>query len=208
MLELRNVKVYLNQTSLFHINLNVSQGEVVTIMAPSGAGKSTLLSCIVGQLPVAFSFSGSIVLNEQEITSIPTERRQIGLMFQSPLLFPHMTVAQNIAFGMSESKNERNRWIAQQLTQLGLSGFADRYPNTLSGGQQSKVALLRLLANKPKAVLLDEPFNSLDEENKAHTREWVISTLRQANIPVIMVTHDKNDAHAINSEIVLLENAC
>ena len=204
MLELKHVCIQRNDTTIVSINETVAAGDVLTIMGASGSGKSSLLNWIVGQLPEQLSATGSLLLNGKVLDKINTEQRNIGLMFQQPLLFPHMTVAENVLFGMK--KQRKRSEVSRLLDSLGLQGFEQRQPDTLSGGQQSRVALVRLLASEPKAVLLDEPFSNLDSETRVKTREFVLSTLHEANIPVILVTHDQQEADAVSGKTVRLQH--
>tara|TARA_R110002073_G_scaffold44217_4_gene122783 strand:- start:731 stop:1360 length:630 start_codon:yes stop_codon:yes gene_type:complete len=200
-LELRDVAIALDGKRLLEIDCRVGPGEVLTVMGPSGSGKSSLLSYIAGFLAPAFQASGNVVVNGNEITALPAERRRIGLLFQDPLLFPHLSIAGNLRFAVPKQSNDKNRLIQQGLADIGLSGFDDRDPGTLSGGQRSRVALLRLLLSTPNAVLLDEPFSKLDTQLRQEIRTLVFDRLRASGLPTILVTHDQADADAASGRI-------
>ncbi|WP_242698660.1 ATP-binding cassette domain-containing protein [Alteromonas sp. 5E99-2] len=207
MLELQNVKIYQNGKVILSVNEQVEPGQFLTIMGRSGSGKSTLLNWIAGQLSSDFNAKGSLILNGKRLDNVATERRQIGLMYQDALLFPHMTVEQNIAFGMKQQMNKK-QIIHDYLQSVDLEGLGERMPDSLSGGQQSRVSLLRLMASEPKAILLDEPFSNLDEEVKITTRQFVLDQLKQTSVPVVMVTHDKEDANAVSGKLISLNSSC
>ncbi len=205
MLEINNLNISVGDKTLIEVNANVKNGEILSIMGPSGSGKSTLLSWIIGQLSNDFTATGSLVLNGKDITHLSTEKRSIGLMFQDPVLFPHLSVFDNIGYGIKGSKKQKRDRIHALLSNVNLEGFADRMPNTLSGGQQSRIALLRLIASEPDAVLLDEPFSNLDARNKHHTRDFVFEHLTHAKIPIILVTHDQEDVKAVDGNLITFE---
>ena len=149
-------------------------------MGPSGSGKSTLLSYVIGLLPPAFSATGKVVLNGRDLTHLPAEKRKVGILFQDEMLFPHLSVAQNLAFGLPshvKPRAERQRRVEQALDEIGLSGFGSRDPETLSGGQKARVALMRMLLAEPEALLLDEPFSRLDAALRDHVRKLVFERL-------------------------------
>ncbi|MCL4127790.1 UNVERIFIED_CONTAM: hypothetical protein GTU68_038091 [Idotea baltica] len=177
-------------------------------MGPSGVGKSTLLAFITGTLTPIFKGMGQILLDGEDITNQPPHRRHIGILFQDDLLFPHMSVGANLAFGMSAggSKADRRAVIDESLADVGLEGYADRDPATLSGGQKARVALVRMLLSNPKALLLDEAFSRLDAELRAQVRDLVFQTAKARALPVLMVTHDADDAAAAGGIILELES--
>lgn len=183
-------------TALVRLTALIPPGQVLTIMGPSGSGKSTLLAALIGALPPGFSATGQITLNGADITARPTQSRQIGLLFQDDLLFPHLSVAQNLGFGLKPggTKADRTARINAALTTMDLTGFGPRDPATLSGGQRARVALARTLLAEPKALLLDEPFSRLDQSLRAQIRKLVFAQSR--SLPVILVTHDPEDARA------------
>ncbi|MBL4927944.1 ATP-binding cassette domain-containing protein [Fuscibacter oryzae] len=203
-LHLESLTVRRGTDVLAQLNLTIRPGEVLTLMAPSGAGKSMLLQALIGALPPGFSASGHIVLNGRKVTGLPTAARRIGLLFQDDMLFPHLSVGQNLQFGLAPggSKAQRRSRIEQGLAAAGLSGFAARDPATLSGGQRARVALLRALLAEPQALLLDEPFARLDANLRAQIRQATFDATR--NLPVILVTHDQSDAVAAGGPVLSL----
>ena len=211
-LELRSLSVTtLQDVGLFEpVDIVVASGEVACVMGPSGVGKSTLLNAIGGHLSSHFSVTGKVLLNGQEVTHKPVAERQIGILFQDPLLFPHLTVGDNLAFGLSSNvvgaKNRRAQ-IEQALEQAQLHDFYDRNPATLSGGQQSRVALMRALLAEPQALLLDEPFSKLDLELRHTMREFLLAQARNRHIPVLLATHEPAEAKAVNGPIIILQPA-
>lgn len=195
-LELDNLHIQKQGTSLFDpVTLMIAPGEIATIMGPSGCGKSTLLSAVSGSLDPVFTLTGNVRLNGREITSLPMEDRNIGLLFQDDLLFPHMDIGANLAFALRENVPglERRALVRQALESAGLSGFEKRDPASLSGGQKARVSLLRSLLARPGALLMDEPFSRLDQTLKAVIRTFVFSRIRDMNIPALLVTHDPGD---------------
>ena len=204
-LHLERIHIALDGKTLVELNESVAAGEVLTVMGPSGSGKSSLLAYIAGFLPAAFSAGGRIRLGEDDVSALPPESRRIGLLFQDPLLFPHLSVGGNLRFALPADTPDKDDIIEERLTAIGLSGFAPRDPATLSGGQKSRIALLRLLLSRPRAVLLDEPFSALDATLRAELREQVFSTLRTAQLPTILVTHDEQDATAAGGKVLHLK---
>lgn len=207
-LELQNVSLSVGSRQLLSLSCSVAPGEVITVMGASGTGKSTLLAFIAGFLGDAFTAEGRVLLAGKELNAVPAEKRRIGLLFQDALLFPHLSVAANLKFGLArkvgESPRERDLRIELALDAIGLAGFGDRDPASLSGGQQSRVALMRLLLSEPKAILLDEPFSNLDMQLREEIRTFTFDTLRAANVPAFLVTHDLADAQAAGGKIIAL----
>jgi putative thiamine transport system ATP-binding protein len=205
-LELHNVAIFLNDDALVRVDLQVPPGTIVTLMGPSGVGKSTLLAYIGGFLSRDFRASGSIVLNGRDVTGLPPERRRIGLLFQDALLLPHLSVAGNLLIGLHPSvKGEaRRRAVEEALAEVGLEGFADRDPATLSGGQAARIALMRTLLARPEALILDEPFSRLDLALRGQVRALVFAEARKYALPVLLVTHDPADAEAAGGPVVEL----
>lgn len=207
-LQLRNIEIRLGNKLLLAIDETVEPGQVLSIMGPSGSGKSSLLAYIGGFLDPAFSASGSVFLGETEITRLPPEERRTGLMFQDALLFPHMSVAQNLSFAIPASvrnHDERAKLVGNALMAAGLDLNGDRDPATLSGGQKSRVALLRVLLARPRALLLDEPFSKLDAELRQQIREFVFKEARTRSLPAVLVTHDMEDAIAAGGKTIRLD---
>lgn len=205
-LVLNGVEVALQGRVLLRQSLQVLPGQIVSVMGPSGAGKSTLLAAIVGALSPEFQLRGQVMLGGKDVTGLPTEARSIGMLFQDPLLFPHLNVAQNLAFGLARHwrGGARRHAIEAALANIGLAGFGPRDPATLSGGQKARVALMRTLLAAPRALLLDEPFSALDADLRAQMRDLVFGRARQARLPVLMVTHDPQDARAAGGPVVHL----
>lgn len=189
------------------LSLTIGRGEVTTVMGPSGSGKSSLLGFICGTLDVGFQARGSVLLDGMEVTGLPPEQRRIGILFQDDLLFPHLSVADNLAFGLPPSlkgRRARSARIEQALAEADLSGFGERDPATLSGGQRARVALLRTLLAEPKALLLDEPFSKLDMALRARVRRSVFAHARAHGLPTLLVTHDPADAAAAGGTVAEL----
>lgn len=205
-LSLRNVTIRKAGGALLSVTHEIGPGEVLTIMGPSGVGKSTLLAFITGTLASDFTASGEVWLDGHDITHAAPHRRKVGILFQDDLLFPHLSVGANLAFGLTPggSKAARADRIAAALDEVGMAGFADRDPATLSGGQKARVALMRMLLSEPCALLLDEPFSRLDAALRAQVREMVFARARARALPVLMVTHDAEDAAAAGGAIITL----
>jgi len=208
-LELRKVQITKDATPLVGLDRVIAPGEVLSIMGPSGIGKSTLLAFVTGTLPDAFKASGQVILDGHDITHAPPEKRMVGILFQDDLLFPHLSVGANLAFGLRAggSKETRRAKIAEALADVGLEGYEDRDPETLSGGQKARVALMRMLLSSPCALLLDEAFSRLDATLRKQTRTLVFSRAKSLSLPVLMVTHDREDAEAAGGPIIDLGSA-
>ena len=176
-------------------NLIVAAGEIVTLMGPSGCGKSSLLSAIAGTLQPPLSVQGDVRLDGASLVGIAPEKRQVGRLFQDDLLFPHMTVAENLLFGMARGELlARQSKMRDGLREIGLEGLEARAPHTLSGGQRQRVALMRSLLAQPNAMLLDEPFSKLDSALRADIRSSTFDLLKRSGTPTVLVTHDVDDA--------------
>ena len=191
---------------LSDISLSLADGEILCIIGPSGSGKSTLLRIAAGLEEMQ---SGEIALDGQRLAraghSPPPEQRPVGLVFQDHALFPHLTVAQNVGFGLHNSQPaERDRRVKDLLNSVGLADLAARYPDTLSGGQQQRIALIRALATNPRVMLLDEPFASVDTPLRRQLRQDARQGLIQAGTSTIMVTHDPEEAMAMADRILVL----
>jgi putative thiamine transport system ATP-binding protein len=196
MLELQDISLRLNNRTLIgSCSLVIAAGEVVTLMGQSGSGKSSLLSYIGGDLDAAFVATGDVRLDGQSMLSLQPEQRGIARLFQDDLLFPHLTVGENLLFAVPRlPQNERIAMLQIALQRAGLDGFENRAPHTLSGGQRQRVALMRALLAKPKAILLDEPFSKLDKALRQQMRDYVYGHIVARGIPALLVSHDRDDA--------------
>lgn len=206
-LRLDRVSIALGEQELLSVSADVPPGETLTVMGPSGSGKSSLLAYIGGFLGRDFSASGRVFSDEVDITGMPAEDRHAGLLFQDPLLFPHMSVAGNIAFALPikvKGRAARRVHAEQALADVDLVGFETRDPATLSGGQKARVALARTLVSEPRMLLLDEPFSKLDTRLRGQIRTLVFEKARRAMLPVILVTHDEADARAAGGPIITI----
>lgn len=194
--------------ALNQFSMTIEQGEVISILGPSGSGKSTVLRLLAGlEKPAdgSFNIQDNVIFDEKKF--LQPEKRGIGMVFQDYALFPHMSVAENIMFGLFRFKKAAKQERLQEVLELvELEEFADRYPYQLSGGQQQRVAIARAIAPKPHLILLDEPFSNLDSELQGKIRKDLRDILKKANITSVFVTHDENDAHAIADRIVKLKN--
>lgn len=206
-LTLSDVQIHKDNKPLVGVSRHIAPGEVLTIMGPSGVGKSTLLAFVTGTLASDFKSTGAVILNGKDITATPPHLRRVGILFQDDLLFPHLSVGANLSFGLPPggSKSARNAKVDEALQEVGLDGFADRDPATLSGGQKARVALMRMLLSEPCALLLDEPFSRLDTALRAQVREMVFARAKARALPILMVTHDAEDAQAAGGDIIVLE---
>ncbi|HRC72061.1 MAG TPA: ATP-binding cassette domain-containing protein [Candidatus Competibacter sp.] len=207
---LKEVRISLQNRLLFApLNLTIHSGEVITVMGPSGCGKSTLLNYLCGTLPPAFRAEGSVRLGGRELVHLPLEQRRVGILFQDALLFPHLTVAENLAFGLKsgQSRQARRFRVETALRDAGLEDVGNRDPATLSSGQRARAALMRTLLAEPAALLLDEPFSKLDAELRARMRTFVFEHARQRRLPTLLVTHDPADADAAGGPLVMLDQA-
>jgi putative thiamine transport system ATP-binding protein len=206
-LTLQNIRIALNGRELVAVDTHVGPSEVLTVMGPSGSGKSSLFAFLAGFLDPVFQASGKVLVDGVDVTNKPAHQRHLGLLFQDPLLFPHMSVAGNLMFALPASikgKSVRLAKVDAALAEAGLEGFGPRDPDTLSGGQKARVALLRTLLSEPKALLLDEPFSKLDTELRSQMRDLVFSTAKRLQLPVVLVTHDEADATAAGGKIIRL----
>lgn len=190
-LSLRQATILKNDHALFEpIDLEIRAGEPVILIGPSGIGKSSLLAWIAGLLPPPLKGQGHVVLNGKEMMAIPAHRRKIGLLFQDGLLFPHLSVQGNLAFGLAPGLPRTA--ITEALRVAGLQGFEHRNPASLSGGERARIALMRCLLSAPQALLLDEPFSELDPGHRIHMRSFLLDQAK--NLPLLIVSHDPRDA--------------
>lgn len=187
------------------LTLEVDAGECVTVMGPSGCGKSTLLAFVSGTLDPVFRASGRVTIGERDVTALPPEARRVGILFQDDLLFPHLSVGENLAFALRphvRDRSVRRERIEQALVEADLAGFTERDPATLSGGQRARVALMRTLLSEPQALLLDEPFNKLDAQLRNDFRRFVFEHAAERGLPMLLVTHDAADAQAAGGRVI------
>jgi putative thiamine transport system ATP-binding protein len=207
-LELVDVRIGLAGRVLIpRLDLVVAPGEIVTIMGPSGSGKSTLLAWLGGFLDRAFTVTGDARIAGASLMALPPEQRRLGILFQDDLLFPHLSVGDNIAFGLRQSvtgRAARRAAVEDALRTADLAGYAERDPATLSGGQRARVALMRTLVAAPRALLLDEPFGKLDARLREEIRRFVFGHARANGLPTLLVTHDEADATAAGGRILAL----
>ena len=185
-----------------NLNLKIKNGNILCVFGKSGVGKSSLINIIAGITDDNLLFEGKIVLNGKTLNDIPTEKRKIGLLLQDGALFPHLTVEQNIYFGMNKKlkSQEKLMLINENLKKANMEGFQNRYPHTLSGGQKARIACLRAVLSEPEVLLLDEPFSSLDPEHRNTFRNFVISKVKESKIPCLLVTHDETDKMISNEK--------
>jgi sulfate/thiosulfate transport system ATP-binding protein len=191
-------------TALDDITVEAPDGKLTALLGPSGSGKSTLLRVIAG---LEVPDSGTIVVSGAEATRLPPQKRGIGFVFQHYAAFKHMTLHDNVAFGLKirkRPKAEVNAKVDELLHLVGLEGFADRYPAQLSGGQRQRMALARALAVEPSVLLLDEPFGALDANVRADLRAWLRRLHEQVPVTTVLVTHDQEEAMELADRIVLL----
>lgn len=209
-LRLEGITVALDgQPLIAGLSLVVAPGEVVTVMGASGSGKSTLLSWICGSVDPVFAITGHVLLDGQDITRTAPEARRVGILFQDDLLFPHLSVGENLAFGIPRGvgRDDRRGRVADALAEAELAGFEDRDPATLSGGQRARVALMRTLMAEPKALLLDEPFSKLDAALRDRIRRFTFDHATERGLPTLLVTHDPDDAAAAAGPIIDIDIA-
>jgi len=207
MLKLENISLKIDGNLLFSkLNLEVKAGQVTTVMGPSGCGKSSLLAYLCGALPSVFQTSGKIILYDRTLDNLPSHERKLGILFQDDLLFPHLSVGENLAFALPAKikHQERRDQIEQALEEIELSGMYERDPASLSGGQRARVALMRTLLAQPEALLLDEPFSKLDQELRGRFRKQVFAYAVKNQLPTLLVTHDPADAKAAGGDILSL----
>lgn len=204
-LELQNIsKAYASQTVLQATSLTIQQGEFICCLGPSGCGKSTMLNIIAGIIDPS---SGKLFLQGTDITFLPPEKRKCGVVFQNYALFPNLTVAQNIAYGLKRgewNKQTISDRVSELLILTNLVGYNKKYPDDLSGGEQQRVALARALAPRPALLLLDEPLSALDAKIRVRLGEELRRLQRQIGITTIMVTHDQQEALALADRIVVM----
>lgn len=207
-LEVRNLKrSFDGRVVVDDVSLSIQPGQVTCLLGPSGCGKSTTLRMIAG---VEMQDSGEIHVDGNLVCDtvfrVPAERRRIGLMFQDFALFPHLTVADNVAFGLTGSAAEKRARVGEMLDRVDLRRFIDAWPHELSGGEQQRVALARALAPEPRIMLMDEPFSGLDNRLRDEIRDTTLTILKEAGTAVLLVTHEPEEAMRMADDIALMRN--
>jgi len=207
MITVANVdKHYGDFQALHDVSVDIAPGSLTALLGPSGSGKSTLLRVIAGlERPDA----GTVVIDGEDVTHVPPQRREIGFVFQHYAAFKHMSVRDNVAFGLTirkRPKAEITARVDELLGVVGLSGYQDRYPSQLSGGQRQRMALARALAVEPRVLLLDEPFGALDAKVRAELRAWLRRLHEEVHVTTVLVTHDQEEAMDVADRIVVLRD--
>jgi iron(III) transport system ATP-binding protein len=195
-----------NVTALDRLDLAIAPGEMFFLLGPSGCGKTTLLRSLAG---FYFPDEGRIFFGEEDVTTLPPHRRNTGMMFQSYALWPHMTVAENVAFGLEERKvprDETKRRVNEALESVRMGAYADRRPNQLSGGQQQRVALARALVIRPRCLLLDEPLSNLDAKLRLEMRGEIRRVCKEFKLTTVYVTHDQKEALSVSDRMAILDH--
>jgi len=203
--EARGLRKSFGAVEILHgVDVDVPRGSVTALLGPSGCGKTTLLRCIAG---LERPNHGTVLIGDRMVAGggrpVPAERRKVGMVFQDAALFPHLSVGRNVAYGLGRGP-ERARRVDEVLALVGLDGFAERMPETLSGGQAQRVALARALAPRPNVLLLDEPFSSLDAQLRAQLRDEVPRLLRELGTAALFVTHDQQEALQVGDEVAVM----
>ncbi|MDH6363536.1 putative spermidine/putrescine transport system ATP-binding protein [Enterococcus sp. PF1-24] len=194
------------QNILEHLNISMEKGELVSLLGPSGCGKTTTLRVIAGLITPN---DGSFVLDDEEMVKVPVHKRNFGMVFQSYALFPHLTIAENVAFGLKLrkiSKAEMDKKVNEMLAVCGLEELGSRYPKQLSGGQRQRVALARALVIEPKLLLLDEPLSNLDAKLRVQMRIEIKRLQQQLGITTVFVTHDQEECFSISDKVAVMNN--
>ncbi|WP_018922894.1 ABC transporter ATP-binding protein [Salsuginibacillus kocurii] len=206
-LQLKQIEKSFGETTVLRdITLDVKQGELITFIGPSGSGKSTLLRVVGGFHPQT---GGTVVLGGKSIDALPPEKRSTGMVFQNYALFPHMSVYDNVEYGLKiqkVGKAEKDERIREALKQVQLDGYEDRKPSELSGGQQQRVAIARCLVLKPEVLLLDEPLSNLDANLRVIMRDEIRRLKEELNLTIIFVTHDQEEALSISDRVLVLKD--
>lgn len=197
-------KLFGKTLAVDELNLGIEQGEFFSLLGPSGCGKSTTLRMLAGFIAPS---TGAIHVHDRDVTLLPPEARDIGIVFQNYAIFPHMTVFDNIAFGLVERGDDRStikHKVEAALEQVGLSGYGERYERELSGGQKQRVALARVLVIEPEILLLDEPLSALDKKMREEMKFWIKNIQKSVGITTIYVTHDQSEALTMSDRIAVM----
>ncbi len=204
LLEIQNLSTQFGTTKVLkNLNLQLKQDEIICLLGASGCGKTTLLKAIAGLIEIS---QGTITLENQDLSKVAVENRQIGFIFQDYALFPHLTVTENIQFGLDKlSPQEKQQATEKILETVKLQGFGKRYPYELSGGQQQRVAIARSLVCNPRLLLLDEPFSNIDTQTRYEMIDEIKVLLKKQNVPAIFVTHSKEEAFAFSDKIAIMD---
>ena len=206
--EFRNVtKAFGEVEAVKDVSFTIEAGTLVTLLGPSGCGKTTTLRMIAGLESIT---KGQIFIDEVDVTNLSVTQRDVSMVFQSYALFPHMTVMENVRYGLREmgkNKAEQKYFAEEGMAMVGLHGFGDRMPNELSGGQQQRVAVARALVLKPKVLLFDEPLSNLDAKLRRKVREEIRELQQKMNLTAVYVTHDQEEAMAVSDKIIVMRNA-
>ncbi|MDR0137026.1 ABC transporter ATP-binding protein [Metabacillus idriensis] len=205
MIEIKGLTKRFKESSIFQdVNLSIRQGEIVSLVGPSGTGKTTLLRCIAG---LEAADAGGVWIEGKDMSAVRAQKRPVVMMFQQPLLFSHMTVFENVEYGLKVMKEKkRKERVAEMLNRVDMIEFQSAYPHELSGGQQQRVALARALIISPKLVLLDEPFASLDPALRSRLRTWVRNLLKEQDTSALFVTHDMEEAMYMGDMTAIIAN--
>jgi len=206
LLEVENLSIDLGDFHLRDVSLSVEEGDYLTVIGPTGAGKSVLLEAIAGFYPLK---SGRVTLNGRDVTNLPPEKRRVSIVYQDYVLFPHMTVFDNIAFGLRKKglpNGEIEKGVRHIASELHIEHILHRKPGTLSGGEQQRVALARALVVKPKVLLMDEPFSALDAKTREKLRSLVKEVIAEYGTTVIHVTHDFEDVFALAKHVAVMRS--
>ena len=182
----------------------IDAGEITVLQGPSGCGKSTLLSAIAGTAPAALQLSGMMILDDILLNPLPPEKRQIGLLFQESLLFPHLSVGDNLAFGIPKSiaRKQRAKAVEDALSQADMADYGNADPAILSGGQKARIAMMRAMLSEPRLVLMDESFAALDPELRQQFGHFVSAQIRMRNIPALLISHHQDDQDFATGEVI------
>lgn len=197
-------KAYGASLAVDHVDLDIREGEFFSLLGPSGCGKSTMLRMIAGFVAPS---SGQVLIGGDDVTALPPERRDVGIVFQNYAIFPHLSVAENVAFGLKLRKRPRDEIrekVAAVLKQVGLHGYDERYQRQLSGGEQQRVALARVLVTEPRILLLDEPLSALDKNMREEMKFWIKDMHARLSITTLYVTHDQDEALTMSDRIAVL----